>query len=836
MDENRLKLIKAFSAQPNKLLDKQRITNQDTLMYPVFQNALRGLKNILDSSEKWVNESNNPIDRDFYTYGNNILAFCGPRGQGKTSTMLSLTYALEHCNDSYEGNYLKKVDSNRNKYYRLKEEDPVWSETINERDFLVMPPIDPTVLDEKESVVGVVLAWLLAEINEGWKKKDKPADFIEQKQVEVLQHFQKCRDCLALHSGVKERDLSALIKSSNILELKKHLYAIINFYFQLYGHTGKKHYLIIQLDDTDMDMVNAYEVLEDARKFLSLPRTVVMMATYLRQLRTLVAKHYEDALALSHSKKEDVPERADCMQMAAKYLDKLIPSQQMVHINSFRYQRDLNGKVKIRDFIDDLSDILADNNDEYKVSEEDLDADLEEEFYELIQEKTGLIFLKHGTYINNILPTSLRGLVHLYQVLDKMETPSYPDEGNYENAMSKEPRGSTYYTKYITALRIRQRNLIMFEDYFRNDWCYNNLKEKDQEIMWAISQAHIAPKLRIIRNLLKKRWPWISTLQEQSSDVANDVKTPKMSSETQLADVENAADSGREEKARESTSSLSLGTEPAGTQKAQMDVHANNRTDIGSGSSHFCFTNIVMLLNEGEDRAESMDDLMLVFAVRTHLSIIMHKLYMADILNTLDNKETASSFVKTDSQMHKEGIYRPIVHQQLQSFMKYYPPFEQKKANLTSKRKEIRKLLKDFSEIKANNACLLNKTSTERRLEALYNLLFWNKLTEFHSETDDTILSHNKLSFALQESVFRVLCNFDVLRLYLSDSLDRFVTCAKYVYQSTISFDEHQISLEKKHSIYELFERLSQAMNAKKGRNNESGAPKEGRIIPNAFK
>lgn len=737
MAENRLRLIKAFSNQPNKLLDKQRITNKDTLMYPVFQNALRGLNNIMNSSEKWVNENSNPQDREFYTYGNNILAFCGPRGQGKTSAMLSLTYALEHCNDSYAGNYFTIERGTGEKCYRLKEEDPVWGKTIDGREFLVMPPIDPTVLDKKESVVGLVLAWLLAEINEGWKKQNQPADFIEQKQVEVLQHFQKCRDCLALHSGVKERDLSALIKSSNILELKKHLYAIINCYFQLYGHSGKMHYLIIQLDDTDMDMVNAYDILEDTRKFLSLPQTVVLMATYLRQLRMLVAKHYEDSLALSHSSRDDDPGRADCMQMAAKYLDKLIPSQQMVHINSFRYQRDLNGRVKIGGFVDDLADAQPDNKASGKVTEADLDADLEEEFYTLIRKKTGLIFLKHGTYVNNILSNTLRGLVHLYQVLEKMETPQFPSEADYEKQMMD--KDADYYYQYVEGLRVQQRNLILFEDYFRNDWCYNNLKEKDQEIMWAISQAHMAPKLRIIRNLLKNRWDWAKDWQGVSD----------------------------------------------------FDT--------------FSFTNMVMLLNEAEDRAESMDDLMLVFAIRTHLSIFMRKLYLSDNLETLDTKETAATFTKATPQGFEEGVYRLIAYKRLQSVVNYKTPSQQDTDSLRSKRKEIKEFFITLSTIEEkNNEEQLRTISIQNRLTNLYHLLFWNILIDV-PRTKDAINKH-KESFALQESVFNVLSNPDILRLYLSNFLDRFIHCARYVYKDNIPDKDGQILLESNNSIRDIFE------------------------------
>lgn len=762
MTENRLGLIKAFSDQPNKLLDKQRVTNKDTLMYSVFQNALRGLKNIMANSVKWVNENSVPQDRDFYTYGNNILAFCGPRGQGKTSAMLSLSYALEHCNDAREGSYLPSGKE----HYSFNEEDPVWADIIGDNEFLVMPPIDPTVLDEKESVVGLVLAWLLAQINAGWKMQNEPADFIEQKQVKVLQHFQKCRDCLALHSGVKERDLSALIKNSNILELKKHLYEIIDCYFQLYGHKDKKHYLIIQLDDTDMDMVNAYDVLEDTRKFLSLPQTVIFMATYLRQLRTLVAKQYEKALSLPRSSKDIESEPTDCTQIAAKYLDKLIPSQQMVHINSFRYQRDLNGKLKIGDFIDDLSDVRADKKTGSAFSEADLDADLEEEFYALIRRKTGLIFLKHDTYVNNVLPTTLRGLVHLYQLLDKMETPQFPKESDYEEQMAT--RDARYHRQYINALRVQQRNLILFEDYFRNDWCYINLRGKDQEILWTISQAHLAPKLRIIRNLLAKRWAWVEGWLEIHSQDCNDKNGVK-------TNAKNTSRSSTKKTDGESTGNVSV-------------------------SHEFCFADMVQLLDDGEALAESMDDLMLVFAIRTHLSLVLNKLYLSDILNSLCKIEFSSQSLSE----FEKGIYRWFEHPQLELFLGYSRPATKYRST-----KDQRSYTK--AKLSIENPASYSKKD---RIELLYSLLFRENLFVHSSRAD-----LNRLSFGLQAAVFRVLGNHDVLRLWLSDNLGRFIKSWNFV-GYTYTLKPHDLDKfmlwdedpEKQESISTIWERIRYAI------------------------
>ena len=457
-----------------------------------------------------------------------------------------------------------------------------------------------------------------------------------------------------------------------------------------------------------MDMVNAYDVLEDTRKFLSLPQTVIFMATYLRQLRTLVAKQYEKALSLPRSSKDIESEPTDCTQIAAKYLDKLIPSQQMVHINSFRYQRDLNGKLKIGDFIDDLSDVRADKKTGSAFSEADLDADLEEEFYALIRRKTGLIFLKHDTYVNNILPTTLRGLVHLYQLLDKMETPQFPKESDYEEQMAT--HDASYYRQYINALGVQQRNLILFEDYFRNDWCYINLKEKDQEILWAISQAHMVPKLKIIHNLLKKRWDWV---------------------------------------------------------KEWKSVIPDSNTNS--------FTDMVMILDLGEHSAESMEDLFLVFAIRTHLSICMHKLYYSEVLMTLATSDVYNGFynvndkhinnkpgqLKNDSQFDI-GVYRWIEHKQLLAFIRA-DTREAVNPNDVGKKLAVDNPI---------------GYSIPDRINLLYSLLF-DKCSDVTDRF--SAFSLNKLYFGLQAATFRVLGNHDVLRLWLTNMPDRFKKSTHYV-------------------------------------------------------
>ena len=691
----KLKLIKAFSEQPNKLLDRQPITEKQALMYPVFEQALYALINVLKSSDKWVKENEDLPEKDFYGYGNNVIAFCAPRGQGKTSAMLSLTHALSECGRASAA-FCRRGDRCCEHPLTPKQEPAdsayPWAEIIDKRNYLVVPPIDPTVLDKHESVVGLILAWLFQEINSKWSKNDGlSAERFEREQLDVLKHFQKCKECLNRHSNTKAEDFSDLIKSSIVLEVKAHFNAILECYFRLCGQPNKTNYLIIQLDDTDMDMVNAYDVLEDVRKFLSVPSTVVMMATYLRQLRMLIARHYEETLGIPQNAAET---SVAYTQMATKYIDKLIPAQQMIHINSFRHLRDLTGTLNLRAFQPDLK-------------EEDEDVDVEKAFLEVIQERTGLFFLQHTSYVSNILPTTLRGLVHLYQLLDKMEPiPSLDDIGTISD---------TGIRDFMECLKIRQHNLFLFEDYFRNDWCYSNLDEKDQEIMWVISQAHTALKLQIIHNLLAKRW---NTGKQKALII-------RWKAGKQQGDNSNP-----------------------------LSMEA------------FSFLDIVQELEDAENSATDMNDLILNFAIRTHLSITLHKLYLSDLLLCLNQR------VRENTVEQSLGTFVGIDFSQLRSFLK----LRELDVKYDISCHELGDDLKQITE----------KVKQSERLNILYEVIFNqlltdNQKTDVDMKSNYTLPEYNRTCFALQDSVFRVLGNHEILRLWLSMNPERFLRSLCYV-------------------------------------------------------
>jgi len=468
-------VIHILAQHDNRLADDQNILQEDHILTSVFHNALTALKDILDRSDSLVSNLNEISKRRaLYGYGSNIIAFCAPRGQGKTSAMLSFSRALENCHRGME----------------QSRQHELWKEVTKDRNFHVMPPIDPTLLSDCESVIELILAWLFQQINECWKKNAISSQD-ECEKIRLLEHFQSCRQCLYQRKGGKGKDfddLGAFLQSGNVFDLKYHLCEIIEAYFRLNkGSAPGNSYLIIQLDDTDMQLENAYDILEEVRKYLSVPCTVVLMATYLRQLRLLISTHYEKMFGSESSQGFGMDTPA---LMAARYIDKLIPASQTIHLTSIRRRREVTGLFRTRELVECGEQVPAYN-----------DVDIEVPLMDVIYEKTGLVFLKHKSYLNNIFPQTLRGLTHLCHMLDAMETPKKTER---PKRLDKEEL-EEYYKSYIEYKKKLQDNLITFESYFYNDWCPGRLTERDQRIILSLHRAYPAIQLNLTVNLLDNR-------------------------------------------------------------------------------------------------------------------------------------------------------------------------------------------------------------------------------------------------------------------------------------------------------------------------------------------
>lgn len=319
-----------------------------------------GSKDKLDTNvcdEKWEER----------TY-NNIVAFLGERGSGKTSCMRTMV--------------------------RIAEEDhPKW---------MMLEEIDPSFFDETHTILDIFVGSLygvhkknlenwgnlklrdqddLRNISSGFRRLKSAMKYLDR-DVIADDSYTETDELLHLNEGGKLRVL-----------LKELVDAILE-----YNHMK---FLVVSIDDLDLNVAQSYVMMEHIRKYLVLPNMAILIAAKYSQL--------SDSICLYLTKYfKDIPHRVtkrDVAEMAERYITKLLPLTQrcnMPMVESYLYSKleiveaDGNGSVR------DMGRIV-----DYVPS--------------LIFEKTRFLFYNKSDIPSLVIPRNLRDLRMLIGLLYPME-------------------------------------------------------------------------------------------------------------------------------------------------------------------------------------------------------------------------------------------------------------------------------------------------------------------------------------------------------------------------------------------------------------------------------
>ena len=175
-------VIRVERGQEHSLQISDNILKDTDFMYPAYTQALRALSGILKSSEKWRRDVQQEHERikshpgefrknmKLYEYSSNIIAFCGGRGQGKTSVMRSFAEALRKPNFPEEASHAG-INLNGMRY--------VFS----------LPTIDPSILEDKDSIMAIILSNLFYEAEKQWNNPPNTSDkseFYRDYETDIL--------------------------------------------------------------------------------------------------------------------------------------------------------------------------------------------------------------------------------------------------------------------------------------------------------------------------------------------------------------------------------------------------------------------------------------------------------------------------------------------------------------------------------------------------------------------------------------------------------------------------------------------------------------------------
>lgn len=397
---------------------------------------------------------------------NNIIAFCGERGTGKTSTMLSYARLLENIPNEDK---IELFDSN-------KETDK--SKSIYDYSYQLIDVVDPSLFEKNENLFEVVLAKMFSKTMGKLKMRHENRHLEKEGKRKLLECYSSVyRDLGAIHQKDENRykgdaleTLSDLAGGSN---LRNNFKELVDCY--LMYHTSdsrgcnKDEVLVIPIDDFDLNTESASEMGEQIRKYLMIPNVVILMAVNMEQLTNVKEQSVRnkfktliDAGRLYEDPKE----------FAVNYLVKLIPYSRRIILYSDNV------------FVKNTS-IEFEN---WKHRKPKPNENIEEFILKTIYDLTGLIFLPKEIGVHFLIPKTLRQLRGFIYFLNSLQP------------------NRTGRQKQI----ILKENFKLFKQYIYQQYIPDILSKDERDLVESVIHADAFHQNKIlidgVYDLLEKRY------------------------------------------------------------------------------------------------------------------------------------------------------------------------------------------------------------------------------------------------------------------------------------------------------------------------------------------
>lgn len=377
---------------------------------------------------------------------NNIIAFCGERGEGKSSAMISFVNAAYKSGTDIGESIFAGCGNVKKTYFA----EPI--------------VMDPSMFDGVHNVLDIVLATLYRKFQD---KYEEDNGCLERYQREhMLDQFQRVYKCISLINNQAkmlddeydyEGNIGKLSKLGESTRLRSEVEKLVDLYLKIMPGSRKEGKtagcLLIGIDDLDLCSSNAYKMAEQIRKYLIIPNAVIIMAVKVEQLDLCVKeqnfKSFENIIRIesegrengdngnngfgvynqnSRGRKWQSGAWDEVNGMSERYVAKLIPRVRRNYLPNVQAMRDTR--------------ILYKNRDGDVIYGENVGQTMNETILDIIYKKTGMKFLPDRAGRNCLLPDNLRDVVNMVALLGDMADP-VSDEVYYENIQ----KFSRYYEK-----------------------------------------------------------------------------------------------------------------------------------------------------------------------------------------------------------------------------------------------------------------------------------------------------------------------------------------------------------------------------------------------------
>lgn len=390
--------------------------------------------------------------------GNNVIAFIGDRGSGKSSCLLTIHKLYSSFQCTIGG-------------------------VVKETKIEFLPIIDPSFFDNEHNILEI----FIGELYRNYRKiiKESESRNLTREELHNIQELQgeftKVKRALRYidtKSKNFEDEHTELLRLSDGMNLSKLICNLIDKYLKC----KNKDFLVVSIDDIDLNVAHAYTMMEQIRKYLRHWNVAVLMAGKYDQLRQCITHQMAESFDSIIGRNLEFEE---IVEMADRYLDKFMPLDQRMYM------------PVVKDYFDSYKLTIIEGNENRTYLKHEYDS-IHFAVPKLIFDKCGYLFYNSTNESSPIIPLNLRELRMLVTMLVNM--PQRDGEDIKENKENHES------------------NKSVFKNYFYNQ-CISNLPKQHWDWMRSlISEPNLGKINKLIVSHLFNSYYDLRTYQENEND------------------------------------------------------------------------------------------------------------------------------------------------------------------------------------------------------------------------------------------------------------------------------------------------------------------------------